>query len=92
MKVVKRQWTANGTKIMGYLVALLGALSAFDTDFKALFWSDRGDQIFSLVVKVANYLLIGAGAIIIRRGYTNTRRAGEAPFTPGESTTTQGGP
>ncbi len=90
MKRAKSLWTNHATKILGYLVAVLGALSAFDTDFKALFWSDRGDQIFSLVVKVANYLLIGAGAIIIRRGYTNTRRAGETPFTPGESTTTQG--
>lgn len=84
MKVIKRHWDRSGTKIMGGVVAILGALSAFDTDFKALFWSDRGDQIFSLVVKVANYLLIGAGAIIIRRGYTNTRRAGETPFRPGE--------
>lgn len=84
MRRAKSLWTHHGTKLMGYAVALLGALSAFDTDFKALFWSDRGDQIFSLVVKVANYLLIGAGAIIIRRGYTNTRRAGETPFRPGE--------
>lgn len=80
---MKHLWRHHGTKIMGWAVAVLGALSAFDTDIKALWWEDRGDQIFSLIVKVANYLLIGAGAIIVRRGYNNSRRSGEAPFTPG---------
>jgi hypothetical protein len=78
-------WEHHGTKIMGWLVAVLGALTAFADRFKELFWTDRGDLIFQLIVDIASYLLIGAGAVIIRRGYTNKRRAGETPFRPGET-------
>lgn len=81
-------WNDHGTKIMGWLVAVLGALTAFADRFKELFWSERGDLIFQLVVDIASYLLIGAGAVIIRRGYTNKRRDGEKPFTPGEDKAT----
>jgi hypothetical protein len=77
-------WAEHGTKIMGVLVACLGALTAFADRFKALWWTDRGDLIFQLVVDVASYLIIGAGAIIIRRGYSNARRPGETPYVPGE--------
>ncbi len=85
MKKLMWLWAEHGTKVMGYLVAVLGALTAFADRFKALFWSDRGDLIFQLTVDVASYLIIGAGAIIIRRGYSNKRREGETPFVPGES-------
>lgn len=83
MNKLANLWREHATKLMGWVVACIGALTAFADRFKVLFWSDRGDLIFQLVVDVASYLLIGAGAIIIRRGYTNTRRAGEAPITPG---------
>ncbi len=79
-----RMWNNHGTKIMGWFVAILGAMTAFADDITALWWDDRGDLKYQLCVKVANYLLVGAGAIIIRRGYSNTRRAGEKPVTPGE--------
>lgn len=69
---------------MGWLVAFLGAATAFKDRFAAIFFTDRGDQIFFLLTDVASYLLIGAGAVIIRRGYTNSRREGEGPWRPGD--------
>lgn len=77
-------WRDHGTKVMGYLVAVLGALTAFKDRIAFLWWSDRGDQVFFLLVDIASYLIIGAGAIIIRRGYTNSRREGEEAWRPGD--------
>lgn len=85
LRFIGSLWRHHGTKIMGWLVAILGAMTAFKDRFAAIWWSDRGDQIYFLIVDVASYLLIGAGAIIIRRGYSNSRREGEQPFIPGES-------
>ncbi len=78
-------WADHGTKLMGWAVAALGALTAFADRFKVLFWTERGDMLFQLFVDIASYLLIGAGAVIIRRGYSNTRRAEETPYVPGEA-------
>ena len=76
-------WRSHGTRIMGWAVAILSALHVFDDQATELWWSDRGDLLFKFWVDVTDYLLLGAGAIIIRRGYTNARRAEEAPITPG---------
>ncbi len=81
---MKKLWTNHGTKVMGYAVAILGALQVFEDQAMVLWWSDRGDLLFEFWVDVSNYLLMGAGAVIIRRGYTNARREGETPFVPGE--------
>jgi hypothetical protein len=82
---MKRVWKSHGTRIMGYVVAILGAAVAFRDRITALWFSDRGDQIFMLLVDIASYMLIGAGAIIVRRGYTNSRVKGEKAFRPGET-------
>lgn len=84
MRKVRSVWRNHGTKLMGVLVAVLGGLSAFESDFTQLWWDDRGDMKFRLFVKFSQYLLVGAGAILIRRGYTNSRMAGETPYRPGE--------
>lgn len=76
-------WRSHGTRIMGWVVAFLGAIHVFDDQIMELWFSPRGDQIFKLVVNITDYMLLGAGAVIVRRGYTNARREGETPFTPG---------
>lgn len=81
---LSRLWRDHGTKIAGWLVAILGALTAFADRITELFFDDRGAAIFRLAVDIASYLIIGAGAIIIRRGYTNSRREGEEAWRPGD--------
>lgn len=77
-------WTSHGTRIMGVLVAVLGALHVFDDQIMELWFTPRGDQIFKLCVDITDYMIMGAGAVIIRRGYTNARREGEGPVVPGD--------
>lgn len=84
MKKLVALWRSSGTRIMGWAVAILGALQVFEDQAMVLWWSTRGDLLFEFWVDVSNYLLMGAGAVIIRRGYTNARRAGEEPIVPGE--------
>jgi hypothetical protein len=84
MKKLAWLWRSHGTRIMGWVVAILGALQVFEDQAMVLWWSDRGDLLFEFWVDVSNYMLMGAGAVIIRRGYTNARREGETPVVPGE--------
>lgn len=73
IKFAKRKWNVDGTKILGTVVLLLGLVKVSATQFHQLL-SDEWDIIFDIAVNSIDYLFVGAGAVIIKRGYTNTKR------------------
>lgn len=77
-------WASHGTKILGYIVIGLGAIGAAEVEIHKLL-PDGGDLVFDILMKILNYVFVGAGAAVVFRGYQNTRRIeGENPPPPQE--------
>jgi hypothetical protein len=68
---MKKLWKEHGTKILGAVVITLGAVGSAEAQIKMLL-PERGGITFDLLMNILNYLFIGAGAAVIRRGFTNS--------------------
>jgi len=71
-------WRDNGTKILGIMVVVLGTLGAASPQIHELL-PPKGDTVFDLLMAALNYLFIGAGAAVIRRGFTNSAASNDPP-------------
>lgn len=65
-------WAAHGTKALGWFTGVVGGIVAFQDQIMEIWFDERGDKIFKLLVGIMAYMVMGAGAAIVKRGYTNT--------------------